>query len=190
MTENEIKGAKKILAASLNPELPIIMISVLGSDEIKSLPSKEMAKVLDLIVANTNAQLIFNYLPKQQEQAKEIYNYCTAETQQKILFDLYVRGLREFMAVLSQCDALIGNEGGAVNMAKALDVPTFTIFSPWINKGSWNMLDDGENHVAIHLQDYYPEIYGNNHPKEFKEKSLELYKKLTLDLFKEKLTDL
>ncbi|MCO6148600.1 glycosyltransferase [Flavobacterium sp. NRK1] len=189
LTENEIKGAKKILAASLNPELPIIMISVLGSDEIKSLPAKEMAQVLDLIAENTNAQLIFNYLPKQQEQAKEIYNYCTAETQQKILFDLYVRGLREFMAVLSQCDALIGNEGGAVNMAKALDVSTFTIFSPWINKGSWNMLDDGEKHVAVHLQDYYPEIYGSNHPKEFKEKSLELYKKLTLDLFKEKLTE-
>ena len=72
-------------------------------------------------------------------------------------------------------------------MAKALDVPTFTIFSPWINKGSWNMLTDDETHVAVHLQDFYPEIYGDNHPKEFKDKAPELYQKLTLELFKDKL---
>jgi len=189
LSNNEISEAKKVMVASLNPDLPVVMISTMGSDEIKSLPAKEMAKLLDVIAANSNAQLLFNYLPKQQNQAQEIYNYCTPKTQSKILFDLYTKGLREFMAVLSQCDALIGNEGGAVNMAKALNIPTFTIFSPWINKGSWNMLNDEDKHVAVHLQDFYPEIYGENHPKEFKDKSLELYKKLTLDLYKDKLVE-
>ena len=189
LTDSEVSGAKKVLAASLDTNLPIIMISVMGSDEIKSLPAREMAKLLDTIVENSNAQLLFNYLPKQQSEAQEIYNHCAPETQKRILFDLYIRGLREFMAVLSQCDALIGNEGGAVNMAKALDIPTFTIFSPWINKGSWNMLNDEDKHVAVHLQDFYPEIYGESHPKEFKDRSIELYQKLTLNLFKDRLID-
>lgn len=187
LTESEISEATKVLSAKLDPSVPIIMISVLGSDDIKSLPLREMARTLDFIAENTNAQLLFNYLPKQAAQAQEIFDFCKPATQKKILLDLYVKGLREFMAVLSQCDALIGNEGGAVNMAKALDVPTFTIFSPWINKGSWNMLTDDETHVAVHLQDFYPDIYGDNHPKEFKDKAIELYQKLTLELYKGKL---
>lgn len=189
LTESEIAGAQKVLSGNLDTTRPVIMISVLGSDDIKSLPLKEMAQTLDFIAENTDAQLLFNYLPKQAERAKEIFDLCRPATREKILLDLYVRGLREFMAVLSQCDALIGNEGGAVNMAKALGVPTFTIFSPWINKGSWNMLTDDTTHVAVHLQDYYPEIYGDNHPKEFKEQALELYKKLTLNLFAGKLRE-
>jgi len=187
LTDIEITDAKRLLAASLDSNLPVIMISVMGSDDIKSLPAAEMAKVLDLIAANTNAQLLFNYLPKQLDQAKDIYKLCTPATHQKILFDFYTKGLREFMAVLSQCHALIGNEGGAVNMAKALNIPTFTIFSPWINKNSWNMLNDEEKHVSVHLQDFQPEIYGNNHPKEFKSKATELYKKFTLNLYSDRL---
>ena len=187
LTECEVAHARQLLAASVNPELPVIMISAMGSDDIKSLPAQVMAQMLDVVAANTNAQLLFNYLPKQQHQAKEIYDLCAPATKEKILFEFYTKSLREFIAVLSECDALIGNEGGAVNMAKALDVPTFTIFSPWINKSSWNMLADGEKHLSVHLQDFHPEIYGDRHPKELKDQSKELYKKLTLDLFKDKL---
>ncbi|MFL9844349.1 glycosyltransferase family 9 protein [Flavobacterium rhizosphaerae] len=168
-------------------QVPVIMVSVLGSDVIKSLPAAEMAKVIDAVAKNNNIKLIFNYLPKQTPLAQEIYNLCLPETRSKILFDFYIDSLRGFMAVVSQCIALIGNEGGAVNMAKALDIPTFTIFSPWINKTSWNMLEDGEKHEAIHLQDYYPDLYGEKHPKEFKDKATELYKKLTFSLFENKL---
>ena len=187
LTQKEVDDARLLLAEKLDPNLPVIMISVLGSDDIKSLPSTEMAKLLDVVSSSVDAQLLFNYLPSQEEKAKEIYDLCLPETQEKILFDLYLKGLRQFIAVLSQCSAIIGNEGGAVNMAKALNVPTFTIFSPWINKTSWNMLTDDETHVAVHLQDYFPEIYGDIHPKEFKDKSLELYERLKLSLFQDKL---
>lgn len=186
LEQQEIAAAQKLLAEKLNTNLPVIMLSVLGSDDIKSLPAEEMAKLADLVAESSNAQLLFNYLPKQADKAQEIYNLCKPQTQQRILFDLYLGDLRQMLAVLSQCTALIGNEGGAVNMAKALDIPTFTIFSPWINKGSWDMLTDTNKHIAIHLQDYLPEIYGDKHPKEFKDEALELYKKLQLTLFKDK----
>lgn len=187
LTAEESENARQLLSEKLTIGKPVIMISVLGSDAIKSLPSGEMAKVLDLISQNTNAQLLFNYLPAQKSQAQEIYNLCSPETQKRIYFELYINGLREFMAVLSHCNALVGNEGGAVNMAKALDIPTFTIFSPWIKKSSWNMLEDNEKHVAVHLQDYFPEMYGDIHPKEFKSRSIELYTHLKASLFEERL---
>jgi len=128
--------------------------------------------------------LLFNFMPHQESQAKEIYELCQPATQDKIIFEFYTRGLREFLAVLSQCDALIGNEGGAVNMAKALDVSTFAVFSPWIKKEIWSKPSDQKKHMMVHLIDFYPSIYKDKHPKKFKNESLELYKKLKFELFK------
>jgi heptosyltransferase-2 len=164
-------------------KVPTIMISAMGSASNKSLPPAQMAAVLDRIAQTGKLQMLFNFMPNQETDAKAIYDLCQPETQAKIVFDFYTKGLREFLAVLSQCDALIGNEGGAVNMAKALRIPTYTIFSPWVNKSSWDMLADEARHVAVHLNDFYPEIYAGKHAKAFRKEASGLYKKLTPDLF-------
>ena len=189
LSDEEISAAKKSVSERLDTSLPIIMISVLGSGTNKSLPPGHMAETLDHIAHEGKLQLLFNFMPNQEEEARAIYNLCQPETQQKIVFDFYTKGLRTFLAVLSQCDAMIGNEGGAVNMSKALHIPTFTIFSPWINKSSWNMLTDDKDHVAVHLKDYFPEIYGSEHPKKFKKQAMDLYKKLTPDLYRASLSE-
>ncbi|MBF0695254.1 MAG: glycosyltransferase family 9 protein [Flavobacterium sp.] len=188
LSDPEISAARNKLQ-NLDQNLPVIMISILGSAKDKSLPAEIMAKNLDMIASAGDMVLLFNYIPSQAKEANEIYNFCSESTKTKIRLDLYIGGLREFLGVLSQCNALIGNEGGAVNMAKALDIPTFTIFSPWINKSSWDMLADEYRHVAVHLQDFYPEIYGSDHPKKFKKCTSELYQKLTPELYENRLKD-
>lgn len=187
LTAIEKAAAKKLIDAHIDKKNALIMISLLGSTFEKSLPGHEMAKVIDLIAEQDSVQFIFNYMPTQEKEATSIYSLCKKETQRKIIQTLYTKNLREFLAVLSFCDALIGNEGGAVNMAKALQVPTFTIFSPWINKASWNMLEDEKKHVAIHLSDFFPEIYKQSHPKKFKSQSIQLYQLLKTELFSERL---
>ncbi len=188
LTNEEIVNAKSIIDSQLDISKPIFMISVVGSAINKSLPNDYIAKVLDIIAeSNKNAQLVFNYMPNQTEEAKAIYDSCDVETQKQIVFDFYCKGLRTFISVLSQCNALIGNEGGATNMAKALNIPTFTIYAPWINRNSWNIMETSGLHDIVHLRDYYSDLYKNKHPKNFKEKSLEWYDKLNPDLFKEKL---
>ena len=188
LTTEEISNAKSIIESQLDVSKPIFMISVVGSAPNKSLPTDYIAKVLDLISAkNKNIQLVFNYMPNQVDEAKAIFNVCLPETQKQIVFDFYCKGLRNFISVLSQCDALIGNEGGATNMAKSLNIPTFTVYAPWINRNSWNIMETTGLHDIVHLRDYYPELYKNKHPKNFKEKSLEWYDKLNPELFREKL---
>lgn len=189
LTQFEVEAAKNQIKSQLDTSKPIIMISVLGSGKNKSLPNNYMANALNIIAKDNNVALVFNYMPNQQEDAKAIYDLCDANTQSKIVFDFYVKGLRGFIAVLSQCDALVGNEGGATNMSKALNIPTFTIYAPWINRTSWNIFEETGLHEIIHLSDYYPELYKNKHPKNFKEKALEWYDKLNPELFKEKLHD-
>jgi heptosyltransferase-2 len=52
-----------------------------------------------------------------------------ALNQDKIYFDLLGGDLRGFIGILNQCNVIVGNDGGATNMAKALGKPSFIIFS-------------------------------------------------------------
>ena len=109
------------------------------------------------------------------------------ETQKKINLKVTGKSIREFLALTHYCNALIGNEGGAVNMAKALNVPTFTIFSTWINKNSWNSFENGTTNVSVHLMDFKPELYQGKSAKNMKNKALILYQEFGPELFLESL---
>ena len=185
MTDAEIANGKKFLEEKgFSTDAKIYMISVLGSLNIKTYPADYMAELLDEIAANSDAILIFNYIPSQQSEADEIYNLCNEFTRQKIRMDISPSTIRDFLSVLYHCNALIGNEGGAVNMAKALFIPTFTLFSTWIKKEAWNSFEDATTTVSVHLKDFKPELYGQTSPKEMKPKALELYNAFTPDLIK------
>ena len=182
----EIENAKKSIAANCNMSKPIFMIGILGSGKNKSLPPNYMAETLDIIANANDVQMLFNYMPNQLEEVKAIYDLCAKETQDKINLDFYAKSLRDFIALQSQCDALIGNEGGATNMAKALEIPTFTIYAPWINRTSWNIKEETGNYDIVHLSDYHPELY-QKHAKNYKALAFEWYEKLKPELFAEKL---
>lgn len=189
LTEVEIAEAKaKLNHLGIDFLKPIFMIGVLGSNSSKSYPSNYMAEVLDHIVEVAKGQLIFNFAPHQKEEALELYHFCEKSTQNKIYLELTPTLLREFMALTYHCDALIGNEGGAINMAKALGTPTFTIYSPWIDKKAWGSFEDDKKHTSIHLEEVKPEYYKNNSYKDLRAKSKLLYTEFKTDFVLKKLT--
>ncbi len=176
LSSAEIKASKRLLTeANIDLSKPLFMISVLGSGNNKTYPLPHMATIIDCIVEQTEGQVLFNYIPKQLNEAKTVYNFCKKETRKRIYFEVFGKSLREFLAITHHCTAMVGNEGGAINMAKALDIPTFTIFSPWIQKEAWNMFEDGKKHVSVHLKDVKPELYEGKKAKELKIEALALY---------------
>ncbi|MBP2830582.1 glycosyltransferase family 9 protein [Aquimarina sp. U1-2] len=184
LTEEEKEKAKEFLESNdIDLKKPLVMISVIGSEESKTLPLEYMAKVIDEIVNTSGANILFNYIPNQEKDARTVYNLTNYKTQQHIHFDVFAKSLRGFIAILSHCNVLVGNEGGAVNIAKALDVSTFTIFSPWIIKNHWNMFEDNEKHLSVHLADYIPSLFANKSVKELKNTSVELYPNFEPELF-------
>lgn len=188
LKESEINEARQLLKShNIDSEKPLIMFGILGSEVYKTYPLEGMAKIIDFTVAKTNATIIFNYIPDQKEQALEVYNYCTEETKKHIVFDLYCTELRPFLALLSQCEMLIGNEGGAVNMAKALDIPTFSIFTPSVRKETWQLFENEAKNASIHLKDLKPEIYEQHTEQYIKEHTFEYYAEYPLPLMLEKL---
>ncbi|AEH00070.1 glycosyltransferase family 9 protein [Lacinutrix sp. 5H-3-7-4] len=170
LTNTEIEKTKAFLISnSIDLNKPLIMIGVLGSDLSKTYPFEYMASVLDYIIETyPDVQLLFNYIPKQLEDANAIYNLCKVETKKRIRLNVFGKSLRDFICITHFCDALIGNEGGAVNMAKALNTPTFTIFSPWIDKAAWSLFENGTTNISVHLKDFKPELYKNTTYKAIK----------------------
>lgn len=178
ITPEESEKAKNLLTdANISFLKPIFMVSVIGSSINKSYPFPYMAKIIDRLFEMTQGQILFNYMPNQKEQAKSVYEHCSIGTKKNIHLSLIGNNLRDFIGVTSLCSALIGNEGGAVNMAKALNVPTYAIFSPWIDKSGWNMFEDNKKHMSVHLKDFKPELFKNKKAKQLKEESDFLYAK-------------
>ena len=85
---------------------------------------------------------------------------------------------------------MVANEGGSVHIAKALQKPTFTIYSPYIDKDAWNSFEDGIFHESIHLLEEKPNLYQTFSREETKliEKNPDLlYQQLTPKLILTKL---
>ena len=162
------------------------MISVFGSSPEKTYPKNYMAQVLDEVIGRTGATLLFNYLPDQKNQLKELIGLCQPKTQERMRPDVYGNSLREFLALASCTAAVIGNEGGAINMGKALGVPTFSIFSPWILKSAWNSYESSGYNRSIHLSDMLTDRY-QKHPKKYKAQAEALYQELLPEFVVEKL---
>jgi len=165
---------------------PIIMFGVLGSTPQKSLPFSYIAKLIDYIVANYVVNILFNYAPYQKKEALEIYELC--QHKDAILIDFYEESIRGFITLMEKCDILISNEGGSVHIAKALDKPTFTIFSPYVSKEDWASFEDGIQHTSIHLKEERPKLYDSKiSDKEIENDPQKMYHLLTPELIIPKL---
>ena len=171
----------------LKKDRKTVMISLLGSENLKTYPLESMAKVVDFIADKQDVNILFNYFPKQITEAKIVFDACKPSTQEKIYFDFLGSDLRGFIALMNNCDLIIGNDGGAINMAKALEKPSFIIFSPWIEKKIWATLEDGLKHISVHLNDFKPELLAPKTEKELKKNALSLYKEFKPELFQDKI---
>lgn len=166
-----------------------VMISLIGSEKRKTYPLEFMATVVNQIADRYDVNILFNYFPKQIEDAKIVYNACSESTRQKIYFDLLGDDLRSFIAIMNNCEVIVGNDGGAINMAKALGKASFIIFSPWIEKKIWATFEDGIHHRSVHLKEFKPELLKGYSEKELKQLTPELYQDFTPNLFGAQLAD-
>ncbi|WP_051878862.1 glycosyltransferase family 9 protein [Chryseobacterium sp. FH1] len=152
----ELQNSHQILSnLGLSTDNKLIMISTFGSKEVKTYPLKYMAKILDYISdLQENIKLLCNYLPFQKELFLQLYEMVSVKTKEAIVKNFDTQNLREFIAITSVCDCLIGNEGGATNISKSLDIPTFTIFAPGVNLTDWAWTDKPKLDKFLHVNDF------------------------------------
>lgn len=190
LSKKEIEASKDLLSKhKIDTSKKIIMLGILGSSPIKSYPLEYLAKVIDYITERHEVTLLFNYMPSQKSSVLELLELCSTKSREAIKENLFCTSLREFLGLLSICNAYVGNEGGATNMSKALGIPNFSIFSPWISKKAWLTYNDNSSNRAIHLSDYMERDLNQISKKERKKNSIELYQLLKPEYFKEELLD-
>jgi ADP-heptose:LPS heptosyltransferase len=161
----------------------VIVLGVLGSTPQKSMPYDYVAQMVDFITANFDVYVLFNYSPHQKDEAMKIYNMC--RDKERIIIDIYAPSIRDFIKLMYSCVALVANEGGTVHIAKALNKPTFTIFSPYVHKSHWASFEDGHFHRSVHLKELKPELfedYSREKRKEMEKNPTELYRQLTPEM--------
>jgi ADP-heptose:LPS heptosyltransferase len=161
----------------------VIVLGVLGSTPQKSMPYDYVAEMVDFIAEKYNVNILFNYAPHQKEEAMKIYAMC--QKKENIILDIYAPSIRDFIKLMSQCNALVSNEGGTVHIAKALNKPTFTIFSPYVNKDHWASFEDGKFHHSVHLLEMKPDLFDSftfEERKKIEANPDELYKQLTPEM--------
>ncbi|MDX1463481.1 MAG: glycosyltransferase family 9 protein, partial [Marinirhabdus sp.] len=138
---------------------PTLMLGVLGSTPQKSMPYDSVAALVDYITATYDVSILFNYAPHQSAEALKIYELCQDKSQ--IHLDIYAKSIRDFAILMSQCNLLVANEGGSVHITKALNKPTFTIYSPYVNKEHWCSFEDGVTHESVHLLEEHPDLFNS-----------------------------
>ncbi|MCM8568168.1 glycosyltransferase family 9 protein [Gramella jeungdoensis] len=183
VTEEEKNYARELFKKNgIDNSKMTIMLSIIGSMDTKTYPFEYMSQLIDHIASKGEMNLLFNYIPSQKEQAKQLLSMCKESTREKVYFDVLGKSLREFIAIMNQCDMIIGNDGGAINMAKALGKPSFILFSPWIDKKGWATFEDGVNNISLHLKDFRAEAFENKSASEIKKETFELYRQFTPEL--------
>lgn len=175
LTNAEIEHAKQLMHNSgITFTKPIIIIGILGSSMDKSWPLSYMADLINVLLSNYDIDILFNFIPLQHHEVEILLEKI--DHKEKIFTSILGNNVREFAAILSNADALIANEGGAVNIAKALQKPTFSIFSPHKFRKDWGCYENLYIHQSFHLMDIFPEIYTAYSPNEILKNPEPFYK--------------
>ncbi len=164
------------------------MLGILGSTPQKSMPYDYMVEIIDFITSYYKGTILFNYAPYQKEEALKVYEMCQNKSQ--INLDIYEDSIRGFIKLMNQCDLLVSNEGGSVHITKALEKPTFTIYSPYVNKEHWCSFEDSDHHDSIHLLEEKPDLFSSftlEERRRIEQDPHSLYKQLTPEMIFEKL---
>jgi len=187
LTEVEIQTAKDFLKDNeVDVNQPILMIGMLGSGPSKSYPLDYLADTLNLIAEQYEGTILLNYIPSQKDEVTKLLSKCSETAKAMIREDVFCPWLRAFLSVLSLCSGYYGNEGGATNMSKALGLPNFSIFAPWISKKGWLTYNTNPKNQGVHLSDF--DVGINDIPKEERKKDVQaFYRRLEPELFKKPL---
>ena len=191
LSEVEIETTRKRIEGEIGKGKKIIMISAMGSSWEKTYPFEYMAKLIDIAHEKTQANIILNFMPDQKIHIDELIEMVSEKTKTAISLSLTPKSLRDYIATCFHCFAVIGNEGGAINIAKGLSKPTFAVFSPLVNPIGWHTEIPLIN-MAVHLNDFFPnEVDHKNRKKLRKDPKhlLDLHLKLKPSLFETELSN-
>jgi heptosyltransferase-2 len=137
VTPEEKESFRRTMEAKgINFAKPVIVCAVVTRLAHKMWDKKQMMQILKLMIEKYDAQLVFNFGGKEEEEsAKQIHHEMNNHP--AIFTNIKADRLTDLAAMLANADFFFGNEGGPRHISQALNVPSFAIYPPFIVKKYW-----------------------------------------------------
>ncbi|MHC4144699.1 MAG: glycosyltransferase family 9 protein [Planctomycetota bacterium] len=186
LSREEIEHGKRLLEAQgVDTQKPIAVFGIFGSVSDKTYPEDYMLALVEWFQDHFDAQIMLNYFPEQSADAKRFYQ--SMKNQENVFPDLGSHSLRNLAAILSFATLYAGNDSGHVHIAKSMNVPTFTIFAPFITSHPWGILGQLDAHDSAHITDLLPNETKNLNARQIRNDSARLYRMMCPELVVQKM---
>ncbi|WP_432204598.1 glycosyltransferase family 9 protein [Cetobacterium somerae] len=146
LPEEKEELKERMLKAGVDFSKILIPLAINSRRESKVYPVDLMKQLAQKLLETFDCQIILYYSPNEKEFAKKFHEDLNWD--KRIVSDINTKSIRELGALLSNCDIFVGNEGGPRHLAQAIDIPSFSIFSPGSSKGDW-LSRDNKRHEGI-----------------------------------------
>jgi heptosyltransferase-2 len=113
-----------------------------------------MQQILIRIIRDHDAQLIFNYAGKAEEEVARRLHHAMND-HPNVFININAPTLRDLAALISNASFFFGNEGGPRHISQALDIPSFAIYPPHISKTKW-LPNASDRFQGIHPSELAP----------------------------------
>ncbi|MDR2130182.1 MAG: glycosyltransferase family 9 protein [Odoribacteraceae bacterium] len=137
LSPDERAAARRAMAGQgVDFSRPVILCAVATQLPFKAWNMERMKQVLCRVIETYNAQLIFNYAGRvEEETARRLHRMMNDHP--NVFIDINAPTLRDLAAMTANVDFFFGNEGGPRHISQALDIPSFAIYPPHISKSKW-----------------------------------------------------
>lgn len=113
--------------AGIDPERPIIALSVVAQVPRKVWPLERYAALADRLIASHGAQVILSSGSGELQQVQRVVEHMRARP---ALWNYGDTTIQELGAIYERCHLWIGNDGGPKHVATAVGCPTVVIIKP------------------------------------------------------------
>ncbi len=113
-----------VAAAGIDPQRPVIALSVVSKVDRKRWAPERYAELADRIVGACDAQLVFTSGPGELDQVRAVVDRMQRPPALWKFDSMTLAGLA---AIYERCHLWIGNDGGAKHVATAAGCPTLVI---------------------------------------------------------------
>ena len=121
VTEEEKEAARRRIGTErLSTERPLVGVHPGASQPVRHWDAGKFASVIDRLVDEHNVQVLLF----------EVKEGDTAEISPRNMVPRIRGDLRQFMALVTQCDLLLCSDSGPMHIANALGVPVTALFGP------------------------------------------------------------
>lgn len=141
---------ERMIEAGIDFSRPVFACAINSRRPEKVYDTEKMKVIIEQLIKDLNAQIIFYYCSSEKEFVKNIHKKLNNNI--NIFSNIKTNSIRELAMLLANCDLFFGNEGGPRHIAQSLDIPSFAIFSPSASKKEW-LSNACERHQGVESKD-------------------------------------